>query len=144
LEFLVLDYYIGSSSTILLHYKAVPGIYAKEKQRNFFIFELWLTNATLSDFVNLVSQRNNDYCLAGFQELMITLTSSVTLVIQNPSYLYSRNLFLVCQSIPKKGYIQSIMNHTLYLFNTCIKWKHIYSLIFYFWSYQDSKWIFLF
>ena len=83
MEFLVLDHYIGSSFTILLHYKAVPGIYAKEKQRNFLIFELWLTNVTLSDFVNLASQRNNDHCLAGFQELMITLTSSITLVFEN-------------------------------------------------------------
>ncbi len=32
---------------------------------------------------------------------MITLSSSVTVVIQNPSHPYLRNLFLVCQSIAK-------------------------------------------
>jgi hypothetical protein len=41
------------------------------------------------------------FCLAGFPELMITLTSSVTVVIQNPSLLYLKTLFLVYQFIAK-------------------------------------------
>lgn len=49
---------------------------------------------------------------------MIMLTSSVTVVIQNPSHLYSRNLYLVCQSIAKTYRLISIVHWNRGLYAT--------------------------